>query len=58
MHGKKEKGWKERDQRALARLSSPVQSFPTGPSSAASHELLPNYLAALFIDNDEMSAAG
>ena len=53
-----EKTWMKRDQRALARQSNSVRLFSTEPSSAASHELLPNYLAALFVDNNEMSAAG
>jgi hypothetical protein len=56
-----EKGWKERDQRALAGPSNPVQVFATGSSSTASHELLPYYLATLpvivFLNDDEMSAA-
>ncbi len=50
--------WMERDEHTRAGQSNAAHSFAAMLSSAARHKLLPYYLAALFVDNDEMSAAG
>ena len=38
-------------------MSSAVQIFATAPSFAAGHELLADYLASLFVYNDDVSGA-
>jgi hypothetical protein len=42
----------------LRGVSDAARKFTAVPSSAAGHKLLPDDLATLIVNNDEMSAAG